>query len=87
LWIFLAFFLAYAIKIPLIPFHTWYAVTKSACCRYNVASGLCLKWDCIVLYRGNYQSPFAAKEYMYIFISLGIAGVIYGSILALRQKT
>jgi NADH-quinone oxidoreductase subunit M len=28
----------------------------------------------------------AAKEYMYIFISLGIAGVIYGSILALHKR-
>jgi NADH-quinone oxidoreductase subunit M len=35
----------------------------------------------------RWQLPIAplAKEYMYIFISLGIAGVIYGSI-AFRQK-
>ena len=31
-------------------------------------------------------APLAAKEYMYLFIGLGIAGVIYGSIVALRQK-
>jgi NADH-quinone oxidoreductase subunit M len=37
----------------------------------------------------RWQLPIAplAKEYMYIFISLGVAGVIYGSIVALRQKT
>jgi NADH:ubiquinone oxidoreductase subunit 4 (subunit M) len=59
--------------------------TKSACCRYNVA-GLCLKWDCIVLFVATTYRSTCSKEYMYIFISLGIAGVIYGSILALRQK-
>jgi NADH-quinone oxidoreductase subunit M len=50
-------------------------------------SGLCLKWDCIVLLL-NWQlyRSTCSKEYMYIFISLGIAGVIYGSILALRQR-
>jgi cation transporter-like permease len=36
----------------------------------------------------RWQLPIAhfAKEYMYIFISLGIAGVIYGSILALQKR-
>ena len=31
-------------------------------------------------------SRIAAKEYMPIFIAIGIAGVVYGSIVALRQK-
>jgi NADH-quinone oxidoreductase subunit M len=31
-------------------------------------------------------APMAAKEYMYLFVGLSIAGVIYGSIVALRQK-
>jgi NADH-quinone oxidoreductase subunit M len=84
LWIFLAFFLAYAIKIH--PFHTWQAST-SACCRLMLLSGLCLKWDCIVLFLATaYRSTYLQK-YMYIFISLGIAGVIYGSILAFTPKT
>jgi len=78
LWIFLAFFLAYAIKIPLIPFHT--AGTM-------MLSGIMLKMGLYSVIRWQLPlAPLAAKEYMFIFIGLGIAGVIYGSIVALRQK-
>jgi NADH:ubiquinone oxidoreductase subunit 4 (subunit M) len=42
-WIFLAFFLAYAIKIPFLSILGRQMCTKSACCRYNV-SGIMLKW-------------------------------------------
>lgn len=89
LWIFLAFFLAYAIKIPLIPFHTWQAnvYQKAPAVGTMLLSGIMLKMGLYSIIRWQLPiAPLAAKEYMYIFISLGIAGVIYGSILALRQK-
>ena len=89
LWIFLAFFLAYAIKIPLIPFHTWQASVyqKAPAVGTMLLSGIMLKMGLYSIIRWQLPiAPLAAKEYMYIFISLGIAGVIYGSIVALRQK-
>jgi NADH-quinone oxidoreductase subunit M len=89
LWIFLAFFLAYAIKIPLIPFHTWQAnvYQKAPAVGTMLLSGIMLKMGLYSIIRWQLPiAPLAAKEYMYIFISLGVAGVIYGSILALRQK-
>ncbi|SEA13957.1 NADH dehydrogenase subunit M [Flavobacterium gillisiae] len=89
LWIFLAFFLAYAIKIPLIPFHTWQASVyqKAPAVGTMLLSGIMLKMGLYSVIRWQLPiAPLAAKEYMYIFISLGIAGVIYGSIVALRQK-
>ncbi|MFV8361654.1 complex I subunit 4 family protein [Flavobacterium sp. LS1P3] len=89
LWIFLAFFLAYAIKIPLIPFHTWQAnvYQKAPTVGTMLLSGIMLKMGLYSVVRWQLPlAPLAAKEYMYIFIGLGIAGVIYGSIVALKQK-
>jgi NADH-quinone oxidoreductase subunit M len=89
LWIFLAFFLAYAIKIPIIPFHTWQAKVyqKAPAVGTMLLSGIMLKMGLYSVIRWQLPiAPLAAKEYMTIFIGLGIAGVIYGSIVALRQK-
>lgn len=89
LWIFLAFFLAYAIKIPLIPFHTWQAKVyqKAPTVGTMLLSGIMLKMGLYSVIRWQLPiAPLAAKQYMFIFIALGIAGVIYGSIVALRQK-
>lgn len=88
-WIFLAFFLAYAIKIPLIPFHTWQAnvYQKAPTVGTMLLSGIMLKMGLYSVIRWQLPiAPDAAKEHMTLFISLGVAGVIYGSIVALRQK-
>ncbi|PZR23570.1 MAG: NADH-quinone oxidoreductase subunit M [Flavobacterium psychrophilum] len=87
-FIFLAFFLAYAIKIPIIPFHTWQAnvYQKSPAAGTMLLSGIMLKMAIYSIIR--WQLPIApqpATELMYVFVGLCIAGVIYGSILALKQ--
>jgi NADH-quinone oxidoreductase subunit M len=89
LWIFLAFFLAYAIKIPLIPFHTWQAnvYQKAPTVGTMLLSAIMLKMGLYSIIRWQLPiTPLAAKEYMFVFIAIGIAGVIYGSIVALQQK-
>lgn len=89
LWIFLAFFLAYAIKIPIIPFHTWQAKVyqKAPTVGTMLLSGIMLKMGLYSIIRWQLPiAPVAAKQFMFIFIGLGIAGVIYGSIIALQQK-
>lgn len=89
LWIFLAFFLAYAIKIPLIPFHTWQAnvYQKAPTVGTMLLSGIMLKMGLYSIIRWQLPlAPAAAQEYKYIFIAIGLAGVIYGSIVALRQR-
>jgi NADH-quinone oxidoreductase subunit M len=88
-WIFLAFFLAYAIKIPLIPFHTWQAnvYQKAPAIGTMLLSGIMLKMGLYSIIRWQLPiAPQAAKTYMPVLIGLSIAGVIYGSIVALRQK-
>ena len=88
-YIFFAFFLAYAIKIPLIPFHTWQAKVyqKAPTVGTMLLSGIMLKMGLYSVIRWQLPiAPLAAKEYMPLLIGLSIAGVLYGSVLALRQK-
>ncbi|HNP33099.1 MAG TPA: NADH-quinone oxidoreductase subunit M [Flavobacterium sp.] len=88
-YIFFAFFLAYAIKIPIIPFHTWQAKVyqKAPTVGTMLLSGIMLKMGLYSVIRWQLPiAPSAAKTYMPILIGLSIAGVIYGSIVALRQK-
>lgn len=88
-WIFLGFFLAYAIKIPLIPFHTWQAKVyqKAPAVGTMLLSGIMLKMALYSIIRWQLPiAPIAAKEYMMYFVGLSVAGVIYGSIVALKQK-
>ena len=89
LWIFLGFFMAYAIKIPLIPFHTWQAnvYQKAPSVGTMLLSGIMLKMGLYSIIRWQLPiAPITAKANMFLLIAIGIVGVIYGSIVALRQK-
>ncbi len=89
IWLFLAFFLAYAIKIPIIPFHTWQAnvYQKAPAIGTMLLSGIMLKMGLYSIIRWQLPiAPYVAKHFAFILIGLGIAGVIYGSIVAIRQK-
>ena len=88
-YIFFAYFLAYAIKIPLIPFHTWQANTysKAPAVGTMLLSGIMLKMGLYSVLRWQLPlSDSAAKEYMPIILALSIAGIIYGAIVTLKQK-
>jgi NADH-quinone oxidoreductase subunit M len=88
-WTFLAFFAAYAIKIPLIPFHTWQAAVyqKAPTVGTMLLSGIMLKMGLYSVIRWQLPiAPVAATTWMYILLGVSIAGVVYGSIVALRQK-
>ncbi len=88
-WTFLAFFAAYAVKIPLIPFHTWQAAVyqKAPTVGTMLLSGIMLKMGLYSVIRWQIPiAPLGAKGLMPYIIGLSIAGVLYGSIVALRQK-
>jgi NADH-quinone oxidoreductase subunit M len=88
-WIFLALFLAYAIKIPLIPFHTWQAnvYQKAPTVGTMLLSGIMLKMGLYSVIRWQLPiAPVAAKTFMGVFIIMGLVGVVYGSIIALKQR-
>lgn len=88
-WTFFAFFLAYAIKIPLIPFHTWQAAVyqKAPTVGTMLLSGIMLKMGLYSVIRWQLPiAPLAAKTWLPILLGISLAGVVYGSIVALRQK-
>lgn len=88
-WIYLAFFLAYAIKIPVFPFHTWQAdvYEKSPYSGTMLLAGLMSKMGLFSILRWQLPvTPDAALEFRPYVLILCIIGVIYGAIIALRQN-
>ena len=86
--VFLAFFLAFAIKIPLFPFHSWQAET------YNVSpvqgsmlmAGIMLKMGLYGIYR--FLLPFCpdvVASGSLIFLPLIVFGVVYAAVIAINQ--
>lgn len=88
-WIYLAFFLAYAIKIPVFPFHTWQANTyeKSPAIGTMLLSGIMLKMGLYSILR--WQLPLTQgveSSIVNTVVVLCIIGIIYASLIALRQN-
>ena len=88
-WLFLGFFIAFAIKAPLFPFHTWLpdagaeAPTGNAILLVGILDKVgtfgFLRY-CLPLF------PWAAREFAPYAIALSVIGVIYGALLAMGQK-
>ncbi|WP_165021284.1 NuoM family protein [Dysgonomonas sp. ZJ279] len=88
LWIFLAFFLAYAIKIPIFPFHTWQAnvYQKAPAAGTMLLAGLMSKMGAYSVIRWQLPvTPHASHQLQTLVVVLCIVGVIYGAIIAIRQ--
>ena len=88
-WIFGGFFLAFAIKIPLFPFHTWQpnTYTTSPMVGTMLLSALMLKMALYGMIRWLIPlAPEALTEMTYPVVVLGIIGVVYAGILAIKQN-
>lgn len=88
IWIFLAFFLAFAIKVPIFPFHTWQAnvYQKAPLIGTLLLSALMSKMGLYSIIRWQLPiTPYASHELQTLVLVLCIAGVVYGSLIALRQ--
>ncbi len=86
--LFWAFFLAFAIKIPIVPFHTWQAETykEAPTAGSMLLSGIMLKMGLYSLLRWLLPVlPIGTIANTPIVIALCIIGVVYGSIIAIRQ--
>jgi NADH-quinone oxidoreductase subunit M len=88
MWLFLAFFLAFAIKVPLFPLHTWLpdAHTEAPTAGSVILAGVMLKLGtygmmrfCLPLF------PGAAHRAASIIGVLAIIGIIYGALVATIQ--
>lgn len=88
-WVFLAFFVAFAIKMPIFPFHTWQPDTYTTAPTIGtmLLSGIMLKMGVYGLIRWLIPiSPLGFEKYGLICLILGIIGVVYASIIALMQQ-
>jgi NADH-quinone oxidoreductase subunit M len=87
--IFTLLFLAFAIKLPIFPFHTWMLKvhTEAPPSIVMIHSGILLKMGAYGLIRfGVLLFPGEAKEWAYVIGLLGLINIIYGAILAFVQK-
>jgi NADH-quinone oxidoreductase subunit M len=87
-WAFLGFFLAFAIKVPMWPVHTWLpdAHTEAPTAGSVILAGVLLKLGGYGLIRMNLPLfPDATNELAWLVIGLSIIGMLYGAIVAVRQ--
>ena len=86
--LFLAFFIAFAIKVPLFPFHTWLpdAHVEAPTVGSVILAGVLLKMGtygiirfCLPLF------PDAAEKFTPLIVTLAVIGIIYGALVAMVQ--
>ncbi len=86
--LFFAFALAFSIKVPLFPFHTWLpdAHTEAPTAGSVILAAVMLKMGTYGLMRFNFTLfPEASREFAWLFITLAVIGIIYGALVAMVQ--
>jgi NADH-quinone oxidoreductase subunit M len=87
-WMFLAFGLAFFIKVPLFPFHTWLpdAHVEAPTAGSVILAGVLLKMGTYGLMRFNLPFfPDASREWAPFICFLAVIGIIYGALVAMVQ--
>ena len=87
-WFFLAFALAFAIKVPLFPFHTWLpdAHVEAPTAGSVILAGVLLKMGTYGLVRFAFPLfPLAASFFAPSLATLAVIGIIYGALVAMVQ--
>jgi NADH-quinone oxidoreductase subunit M len=88
MWFFLAFTVAFAIKVPLFPFHTWLpdAHVQAPTAGSVILAGVLLKMGTYGLLRFSFPLfPEAAAYFAPWLALLAVIGIIYGALLAMVQ--
>jgi NADH-quinone oxidoreductase subunit M len=87
-WVFLAFAAAFAVKVPMWPFHTWLpdAHVEAPTAGSIILAGVLLKMGAYGFIRFAIPiTPLGAHNYAPIMILLSVIGVIYGALVSLVQ--
>jgi NADH-quinone oxidoreductase subunit M len=87
-WLFLAFFVAFAVKVPVFPLHTWLpdAHTEAPTAGSVILAAVLLKIGAYGLIRFNLELfPDAARSFAGLVQVLALIGIVYGAVVALMQ--
>ncbi|MEE9241264.1 MAG: NADH-quinone oxidoreductase subunit M [bacterium] len=88
-WLFAAFALSFAIKVPLFPFHTWLpdAHVEAPTAGSVILAGVLLKMGTYGLMRlAMPLFPTAARDFSTFIMVLAVIGIIYGALVAMVQQ-
>jgi len=88
-WLFLGFGLAFAIKVPLFPLHTWLpdAHVEAPAAGSVILAGVLLKMGCYGFLRFNLPLfPEASVYFAPLMAVLAVIGILYGAAVAFSQK-
>ena len=88
LWLMLGFFIAFAVKLPMLPFHPWLpdAHTEAPTAGSVILAGLLLKTGAYGLLRFVLPLfPDAVRMVAPAVMGLAVAGIVYGAVLAFAQ--
>jgi NADH-quinone oxidoreductase subunit M len=88
-WLFLAFFISFAIKVPLFPFHTWLpdAHVEAPTAGSVILAGVLLKMGTYGFLRFSLTLfPQASVDFAPLLLVLATIGILYGAIVATVQK-
>src|SRR5262244_2432439 len=91
-WLFWGFFFAFAIKVPMFPFHTWLpdAHTEAPTAGSVILAGVLLKMGTYGFIRFSLPllpaDQTMRSKIIHIVIVLSLIGIIYGAIVCLMQK-
>jgi NADH-quinone oxidoreductase subunit M len=88
-WIFLAFFLGFAIKVPMVPFHTWLpdAHVEAPTAGSVILAGVLLKMGAYGFLRFSLPLlPDASRRFAPVLVGLALVAIVYGALVSLMQK-
>ena len=87
-WLFLAFALAFAVKVPMVPFHTWLpdAHVEAPTAGSVILAGVLLKMGTYGFIRFALPLfPQASADFAPVIFFLAVVGILYGSLVAMVQ--
>ncbi len=87
-WLFLAFFAAFAVKVPMFPFHTWLpdAHVEAPTAGSVILASVLLKMGTYGFLRFSLPMlPDASRAFTPLMIALSIVAIVYGAYMALAQ--
>ena len=91
-WLFWGFFFAFAIKVPMFPFHTWLpdAHTEAPTAGSVILAGVLLKMGTYGFVRFSLpllpRDPALSGKIQHILVLLSLVGIVYGALVCMMQK-